>query len=230
MRVVVAIDGPAGAGKSTVSRELARRLGFAHVDTGAMYRAVAVLARERGIPEDDEHGLAALCDGMTFTFAEGGARLLVDGRDLTAIIREPEIGELASRVSVQSAVRDRLVAAQRRLAATGGVVMEGRDIGTVVVPDAALKIFLTATPAERARRRAAELRGRGQAVDEAVLAAELAARDTRDSSRATAPLRPAADAIMVDTTGSDVAAVVARLEALARAAGLGAASGSPLSS
>lgn len=230
MRAVVAIDGPAGAGKSTVSRALARRLGFAHVDTGAMYRAVALLARERGVPDDDAGGLAALCDGLAFTFAEGGARLLVDGRDLTEAVRAPQVGELASRVSLQPAVRERLVAAQRRLAAAGGVVMEGRDIGTVVVPDAALKVFLTAAPAERARRRAAELRGRGEAVDEAVLAAELAARDARDSNRATAPLRAAADAIVVDTTDSEVAAIVARLEALARAAGLGTAAGSPLSS
>jgi len=220
MRRAIAVDGPAGAGKSTVSRLLAQRLGLAYVDTGAMYRAVALLAAERGIAVDDETALARLCDAIAFGFSAEGDRLLVDGRDLTEAVRRREVADLASRVSVQPAVRERLVARQRALAESGGVVMEGRDIGTVVLPDAALKVFLTATAAERARRRARELRNRGEAVDEAALEAEIAARDARDSSRATAPLRAAADAVVLDTTQLSIAQVVEKLEALARAAGV----------
>ncbi len=220
MRRAIAVDGPAGAGKSTVSRLLARRLGLTYVDTGAMYRAVALLAAERGIAVDDETALAQLCDTLAFGVSEDGERLLVDGRDLTAALRRREVADLASRVSVQPAVRERLVARQRALAGSGGVVMEGRDIGTVVLPDAALKVFLTASAAERARRRARELRDRGEPVDEAALEAEIAARDARDSSRATAPLRAAADAVVLDTTQLTIAQAVDKLEALARAAGV----------
>ena len=178
MTLVVAIDGPAGAGKSTAAKALAMRLGFRHVDTGAMYRVV------------------------------------VAGRDLTDAIRAPDAGDLASKVSTRQVVRARLVALQRRLADGGPLVMEGRDIGTVVFPDAPVKVFLTAEPRERARRRAAELRARGEVVDEDTLVAAIAERDRRDSQRAAAPLRPAADALVVDTTAVDVAAVVERLAAL----------------
>jgi len=216
-RIVVAIDGPAGAGKSSASRGLAARLGYAHVDTGAMYRAVGVLAAERGIALDDDAALAALVDSLHFAFPEG--RVLVDGRDLSAAIREAAAGELASRVSTRPVVRERLVALQRTLGAGGGVVMEGRDIGTVVFPDAPVKVFLTADPAERARRRAAELRARGEAVDEAALAAEIAARDRRDSARAHSPLRPAADAVVLDTTRLALAEVIEAMDRLARGAG-----------
>lgn len=195
---VIAVDGPAGAGKSSASRALARRLGFAYVDTGAMYRVVGVLAREQGIADDDDAGLARLVGGLQFTL--DGERLLANGRDLGREIREPEAGNLASRVSTRPVVRARLVALQRELGAAGGVVMEGRDIGTVVFPDAAVKLYLTAAPAERARRRAAEMRARGQAVDEGALAGEIAERDRRDSTRAHAPLRPAPDAVVLDTT------------------------------
>jgi cytidylate kinase len=213
---VVAIDGPAGAGKTSASRALARRLGFAHVDTGSMYRAVGVLADERGVALDDDVALHALLDGLRLELAPDGERLLVDGRDVTAAIRRPEAGELASRVSTRPVVRERLVELQRALGAGGRVVMEGRDIGTVVFPDAAVKLYLTADPATRAHRRAVELAAAGTTVDEAALAAELTARDRRDAARAHSPLRPAADAIVVDTTDLDLGAVVDRLERLAR--------------
>ena len=214
---VIAVDGPAGAGKSTSSRALARRLGFAYVDTGAMYRAVGVLARERGLGLDDDAALAQLAAALRFEIDPGGERLVVDGRDLSTIIRRADAGELASRVSERPVVRERLVALQRRLGEPGGVVMEGRDIGTVVFPDAALKFYLTADPATRARRRVTELHARGEVVDETVLARDLAARDRRDSGRASSPLRPATDAVVLDTTHLALEAVVDEMERLARA-------------
>jgi cytidylate kinase len=225
-RPVVAIDGPAGAGKTTASRALARRLGFAHVDTGAMYRAVGVLAEEQGVALDDDAALAHLVAGLSFELAEGGERLLVrgagpasgtPGRDLSDAIRGPHAGELASRVSTRPVVRERLVALQRALGAGGGIVMEGRDIGTVVFPDAAAKLFLTADPTERARRRAAELRARGGEVDEQALAGELAQRDQRDQGREHSPLRPASDAVVLDTTRLTFEAVVDAMERVVRA-------------
>jgi len=213
-RLVVAVDGPAGAGKSTASRTLAGRLGYGYVDTGAMYRAVGVIAHERGISLDDDDALAGLVTGLRFELRDQGGRLAVDGRDVSAAIRRADAAELASRVSTRAVVRERLVALQRELGAGGGVVMEGRDIGTVVFPAADVKLYLTADPAERARRRAAELRARGEPVDEAALAQEIAARDRRDSARAHSPLRPAADALQLDTTGLTLAQVVARMEAV----------------
>jgi len=216
-RLVITVDGPASAGKSSASRALAQRLGYAYVDTGAMYRAVGVVAHERGVPLDDDAALEALLAALRFELREGGGGMAVDGRDLSQTIRRPEAGELASRVSTRPIVRERLVALQRGLGAPGGMVMEGRDIGTVVFPDAPLKFYLTAAPTERARRRAAELRARGEAVDEAALAVDLAARDHRDSTRAVAPLRPAADAELLDTTDIGLDEVVRRMEAVARA-------------
>jgi len=209
---VVAIDGPAGAGKSSASRGLAERLGFAYVDTGGMYRAVGVLAEERRIALDDDPALARLIDGLRIDSA--GERLVVDGRDLSDAIRTAAAGELASRVSTRPVVRERLVALQRMLGARGDVVMEGRDIGTVVFPDAGLKVFLTASPEERARRRARELAARGELADERQLAADIARRDRRDSERAHSPLKPAADAVIVDTSGVDLPTVVTRLTML----------------
>jgi cytidylate kinase len=211
-RIVVAIDGPAGAGKSTASRALAQRLGYGYVDTGAMYRAVGVLAAERGVAFDDDDALERLVTGLSFELRDGGTALAVDGREVSAAIRRADAGDLASRVSTRPAVRSRLVALQRALGASGGVVMEGRDIGTVVFPDAPVKLYLTASPAERARRRAAELRTRGEEVDEAALAAELTARDRRDSERAHSPLRPAGDARLIDTTHLSLDEVVDRME------------------
>lgn len=210
-RIVVAIDGPAGAGKSTASRALAQRLGYGYVDTGAMYRAVGVLAAERGLALDDDAALGRLVGALSFELRDGGTALVVDGRDVSAAIRRADAGELASRVSTRPVVRERLVALQRALGEAGGVVMEGRDIGTVVFPDAPVKLYLTAAPAERARRRAAELRARGEEVDEAALAADLEARDRRDSGREHAPLRPASDARLIDTTHLGLDEVVDRM-------------------
>lgn len=215
-RAVVAVDGPAGAGKTSASRALAHRLGYAHVDTGAMYRAVGVLAEERGIALDDDPALASMIEALRFEFAADGTRLLVDGRDLSAAIRAARAGELASRVSTRPVVRERLVALQRTLAAQGGVVMEGRDIGTVVFPDAPVKLYLTADPAARAQRRGAELRAAGTPIDEAKLARELAERDRRDAGRAHSPLRPAADAVILDTTALTPEAVVDAMERIVR--------------
>lgn len=219
MKIVVAIDGPAGAGKSSASRALAERLGYAYVDTGAMYRAVGVLADEQRVDFEDDAALEALLAGLRFELRRGGTGLAVNGRDVSEVIRRPEAGELASRVSVRPVVRTRLVALQRELGQGGGVVMEGRDIGTIVFPDAGLKIFLTADPAERARRRAAEHRARGEEIDEVALAEDIRRRDRRDQERATAPLRPADDARHLDTTAFGLDEVVERMLAFARAAG-----------
>jgi cytidylate kinase len=211
---VVAIDGPAGAGKSSASRGLAERLAYRYVDTGAMYRLVGVLAAERGIPLDDDAALGALMRELAPDLAR--ADLQVGGRDLSGAIRSAAAGELASRVSTRPVVREALVAIQRRLGIGGGVVMEGRDIGTVVLPDAPLKVFLTADSRQRAQRRAADLRAAGQVVDEAALADEIERRDRRDRERADSPLRPAEGARVLDTTTMTLAEVVDRLEDWAR--------------
>lgn len=211
---VIAVDGPAGAGKSSASRALAHRLGFAYVDTGAMYRVVGVLAEEARIRDDDDDALGRLVAELRF--AIDGDRLLADGRDLSREIRDARAGSLASRVSTRPVVRERLVALQRELGACGGVVMEGRDIGTVVFPGAPVKLYLTAEPAERARRRAAELRGRGEVIDEAALTREIAERDQRDQTRAHSPLRPAPDAVVLDTTHLTFEAVVDAMVAIVR--------------
>ena len=216
--VVVAIDGPAGAGKSTVSRQLAQALGYRYIDTGAMYRVVGVLAADAGIDIADVAALAALCDRIEIEFSERDGRLCtcVDGRDLSDAIRTAAAAQQASKVSAVPVVRERLVAKQRALGAGGGVVMEGRDIGTVVFPDAALKVFLEASPAERARRRAAELHGGADAAAVAAMGREIAERDTRDRGRAHSPLRPADDAVIVDTTDKTIDEVVSDLCALVR--------------
>jgi cytidylate kinase len=213
---VIAIDGPAGAGKSTVSRRLAQALGYRYIDTGAMYRVIGVLAVERDIDLCDGARLATLCDGTRIEFIErdGAVCTYVDGRDLTVAIRTPAAAQSASKVSAVPAVRERLVAQQRAMGAAGGVVMEGRDIGTVVFPDATVKVFLDASPAERARRRARELHGAAMPADIAEMEREIAERDVRDRTRAHSPLRPADDAVVVDTTDKSIEEVVASLRAL----------------
>lgn len=212
--IVVAIDGPAGAGKSTVSRRLAQRLGYRYVDTGAMYRVIGVLAARRGVDESDAEALAHLCDAVRIEFvddASGAARVLADGTDLTEAIRTPEAAQQASRTSTVPVVRDRLVARQRALGAAGGVVMEGRDIGTVVFPDAPVKAFLDASPRERARRRAQEHHDDVTADVLDRMEREIAERDERDRGRTHAPLRPAEDAILLDTTDLTIEEVVDQL-------------------
>lgn len=215
--IVVAIDGPAGAGKSTVSRRLATELGYRYVDTGAMYRVIGTLAAERGIDLTDSAALADLCDqtSMEFVAKEGQVRTFASGRDVSQAIRTPEASQQASKASAVPAVRERLVAKQREMGAEGNVVMEGRDIGTVVFPDAAVKIFLEASVDERAQRRARELHGNPSSEQIANIAADIAERDARDRGRAHSPLRPASDAVIVDTTEKTVDQVVQELRALA---------------
>ncbi len=216
---IVAIDGPAGAGKSTASRRVAARLGFAMVDTGAIYRAVALAATRCGVALDDDARLAGVLPDVEIHFAppstpDGGQRVLLGSEDVSALIRTPAMSLGASKVSARPVVRAGLLDLQRRLALAPenrGAVLEGRDIGTVVFPDAEAKFFLTASAEERARRRHAELQAKGdpQSFDE-VLADQLR-RDRDDSQRAVAPLRPADDALVIDTTGTGLDAVVERV-------------------
>jgi CMP/dCMP kinase len=215
-RLVVAIDGPAGAGKSTTARMLAERLGYALLDTGAIYRTLALLARRRGIAWEDGTGVAALAADLDIAFHldAGVNRVRVGGDDITHAIRTPEMSDGASRVSALPEVRAALLDLQRRLGAAGGVVVEGRDIGTVVFPDAEAKFYLTASAAERARRRAAELRAAGRPADEAEVQAEMEARDRRDMSRPVAPLRAADDAVTVDSSTLSAEEVVDAMAAL----------------
>ncbi len=203
--MLVAIDGPAGAGKSTVARAVARELGFTYLDSGAMYRCVALLTLSAPAREPAE-----LANAARIELRDDG-RTLLNGRDVSGEIRTSEVSEAASRVARDPGVRAALVTKQRALIAAGDWVAEGRDIGTVVAPDAALKLYLTASPEERARRRAAESGG-----DPAAVLAEQSLRDERDSTRRHSPLRPAPGAVTLDTTGMDVGQVVARIAALAR--------------
>ncbi len=210
---IVAIDGPSGAGKSTISRLLAKELGFTHIDTGAMYRCVALAASWRDIACDDETALASLCEGLAIEFVhQSGVQLVrLDGEDVSEAIRTPEVSLLTSRVSSVPVVREKMVELQRRMGAQGGVVLEGRDIGTVVFPHAEVKFFLTASADERGRRRFLELRAKGLEVDLAQTVAEVEARDEADSSRDHSPLRRADDAILVDSTGLTIDQVVAEM-------------------
>lgn len=221
-RIVIAIDGPAGAGKSTVALELSKRLGYVLVDTGALYRGVALAAEERGLSWDDGPALGQLTGSLVFEFRradDGSPRLLVDGRDRADDIRSPEISMGASNVSRHPEVRDALLEIQRSLGKDGGVVLEGRDIGTVVFPGAEAKIFLTASAETRAGRRVEDLRFRGITADRDTTLNEISARDAQDQNRAVAPLKPAPDSIVLDTTNLDIDAVVERLVGIARKAG-----------
>jgi len=211
--MVIAIDGPAGAGKSTVAYEAAEALGMTYLDSGAMYRSVALAARRERTPLDDGEALGKLARGLDIGLA--GARVLLGGEDVTGVIRDPAVTEAASRVSVHPEVRDAMVARQRELIAAADYVAEGRDIGTVVSPESPLKVFLTASADERARRRAAQLK---RPVDEVL--AEMRDRDGRDIDREHGALMAAADAVELDTTGMSIEQVVAEVVSLARQRGL----------
>jgi cytidylate kinase len=223
---IVAIDGPAGAGKSTVSRRVAARLGFALVDTGAIYRAVALAAARQEIPFDADERLAALLPTLAIQFepappgAHGGQRVLLDGEDVSALIRTPAMSLGASAVSARPVVRAGLLELQRRLARSPdhrGAVLEGRDIGTVVFPDADAKIFLTASPEIRAQRRFAELQAKGDTTPFEQVLADQQRRDRDDSERAHAPLKPAPDSVLLDSSGLTLEQVVERLAELVEA-------------
>jgi CMP/dCMP kinase len=214
-RLIVAIDGPSGAGKGTVARAVAARLGYRHVDTGAMYRAVAWKALRDGVDVADEAAVAGISEGAAFDLEQG--RVAIDGHDVAAAIRTPEIDQAATAVARHPAVRRVLVARQRALGGGGGVVMEGRDIGTVVFPDADVKIYLDASPEERARRRAADpahATSKGAQLSDVVTA--LAERDKSDSTRADSPLAVAADAMVIDTTGVSIDDVIEQVLRLIR--------------
>jgi cytidylate kinase len=219
---VVAIDGPAGAGKSTAARELAERLGYVLVDTGALYRGVALAASERSVDWDDAAALGSLVSQLSLSFRReaDGLKLLIDGKDRSQDIRTPHISTGASRVSRHAEVRSALLSLQRKLGAEGGVVLEGRDIGTVVFPDAEVKVFLTASDEARARRRHAELERGGHEIALAQVLADIRERDALDSARDLSPLRAADDAVLVDTSDIVLEEVIDRLEALVRARGV----------
>jgi cytidylate kinase len=209
-RPIIAIDGPVGAGKSTVARALAQALGFSYLNTGAMYRAVALASRMAGIDPAAagiDSALSSLLDAITIRF--DGDRVILDGRDVTASLSEPAIGDLASQLSTLAVVRDRMRDLQRAAGMQGGVVMEGRDIGTVIFPDAEFKFFLDAAVEERARRRHDELIAKGGSLTYDEVLAQLRERDRRDRDRALAPLKAASDAIPLDSTGISIAEIVA---------------------
>jgi len=216
--LVIAIDGPSGAGKSTIAGLLSRRLGYLQIDTGAMYRAAALLLSRAGIDPDDLPRVERFCATLSVSFSTvaGIQRVIANGQDITDQIRTPEISLMTSRIAALKPVRDALVLAQREMGRIGGVVLEGRDIGTVVFPDADLKFYLTASPEERGRRRFAELAAKGERVTLEETIADVMQRDTQDSQRDLAPLRQADDAIAVDSTGVGIDEIVARMEALVR--------------
>jgi cytidylate kinase len=207
--MVIAIDGPAGAGKSTVARAVARALGFTYLDSGAMYRCVALATLRAGADLEDGDEVAGVARALEIRFADG--RVILDGEDVSESIRAPEVSAAASRVSVHPAVRAAMVERQRALIAAGDYVAEGRDIGTVVSPNAPLKVFLTASAEERARRRAAET---GEPLERVL--GDQASRDARDRDREHAPMRAAPDAVEIDTTAMSIGEVTERVAALAR--------------
>lgn len=208
-RISVAIDGPAGAGKSTVARLVASALGYTYVDTGAMYRAVAWTVLDAGVSPLDSQAVCALAGRVEIRLERD--QVFVGETDITDKIRTPEISNLTSPLSALPCVRTRLAALQREMGCRGGVVMEGRDIGTVVLPDAEVKVFLTASQAERVRRRREELGAAGIELSTAQLEADIAARDKRDASRDVAPMVPASDAILLQSDGLDITEVVSRI-------------------
>jgi CMP/dCMP kinase len=225
-KIIIAIDGPAGAGKSTIARHLARHFGLLNLETGAMYRAFALKALRAGVTLDNCAALEALAVGTRIRLEPGGSenRVLLDGEDVTSLIRTPAVTDAASRVSVYPPIRAWMVKLQQQLGADGGVVMEGRDIGTVVFPNAEVKIFLDAAPEVRGQRRFEQLgqTGKAHGVLPDEVNRELRARDERDRNRADSPLKPAADAVQLDSTAMTLDEAVAAAEAIVEAR-LGAA-------
>jgi len=219
--MIIAIDGPAGSGKSTVAREVARRLGFTYLDSGAMYRAVTLSALESAVDLDDGAALGAIAQSLTIELRrrdDDNAQVIADGRDVSDAIREPRVTGASSTVAAHPEVRTAMLDKQRGLMASGNYVVEGRDIGTVVAPEAPVKAFLTADPSERARRRTAELERRGVSIEHDEVRSAIEQRDLLDSTRSAAPLRQADDAELIDTTGLTAAAVADKIVALAERA------------
>lgn len=214
----IAIDGPAGAGKSTLSRMLAERFGYIYVDTGALYRAVGLAALRRSISTKDAEKVGAMLSEISIDikFKDGVQCVFLNGEDVSALIRTPEVSMAASNVSAIPKVREFLLDLQKDLAAANNVVMDGRDIGTVVLPNAEIKIFLTASPEDRARRRYLELLERGEKVNYDDVLADIIKRDKADSGRGIAPLKPAKDAIIVDTTGFELEQSLEKLTSIVR--------------
>lgn len=215
-KFAVAVDGPAGSGKSTVAKEIAKALGILYIDTGAMYRTVGMACLKKGIDPTDEEAVVASLDSLDMKiFPEaGGQRILLDGEDITSRIRTEEIGKAASSVAAYQKVREKLVEIQQGLAKEQAVIMDGRDIGTKVLPDAEVKIYLDASVEERAKRRVGELEAQGKTADLETIREEIAQRDYQDMHRENSPLCRAEDAVNVDTTGLDIPAVTAKLLAL----------------
>ncbi len=212
--IVIAVDGPSGAGKSTISRALSKRLGYLEIDTGAMYRAMAWLARETALDFNDHQAVAQFSSNaeVELQLQNGATRVLANGKDITHEIRTPQISMLTSKISALAPVREAMMTLQRRMGAKGGVVLDGRDIGTVVFPDAELKFFLSASAEERGRRRYLELQSKGVAAGLEETIQEVIQRDRQDSERALAPLRQADDAIAIDSTGLTIDQVIALME------------------
>ena len=211
---VIAIDGPAASGKGTIAWSVARALGFHYLDSGSLYRLIALQALERSIDPTDAARLVELCPGLDISFR--GGRAMLDGRDVADALRTEEVSSVASQIAVHASLRRALIERQRAFRAAPGLVAEGRDMGTVVFPDAQLKVFLTASAEERAQRRHKQLIGKGSAGSLAALSREIAERDLRDSTRQVAPLKPAPDAQLLDSTGLSIEAVVERVISLGR--------------